>query len=140
MTVSFNGHSLHLHTMLCLTMLNIPPHMLPQTSHPSTLSVLHTENHIVYNVLEDMGDAKRQVLVRDNDVGKTIAFDQRISNLKEVYTSDGYKMFTRGTVQTTLPPNKKKISGCLCSSFDAQIEDLQRDESNMREEAQRRKM
>jgi hypothetical protein len=34
--------------------LNIPPHMLPQTSHPTTLSVLHTENPIVFNVLVDM--------------------------------------------------------------------------------------
>ncbi|XP_062153767.1 structural maintenance of chromosomes protein 6B-like isoform X1 [Alnus glutinosa] len=116
--------------------LNIPPHMLPQTSHPTTLSVLHTENHIVFNVLVDMGDAERQVLVRDYDMGKAVAFGQRILNLKEVYTSDGYKMFSRGSVQTTLPPNKKQRSGRLCSSFDDQIKDLQRDESNLREEAQ----
>jgi hypothetical protein len=38
------------------------------------------------------GDAERQVLVRDYDMGKAVAFGQRILNLKEVYTSDGYKM------------------------------------------------
>lgn len=32
------------------------------------------------------------MLVKDYDAGKAVAFDQRISNLKEVYTSDGYKM------------------------------------------------
>ncbi|KAG6659254.1 structural maintenance of chromosomes protein 6B-like isoform X1 [Carya illinoinensis] len=119
--------------------LNIPPHMLPQTSHPTTLSVLHTENHIVFNVLVDMGDAERQVLVRDYNAGKAVAFEERILNLKEVYTLDGYKMFSRGSVQTTLPPNKKQRSGRLCSSFDDQIMDLQRDESNINEEAQERK-
>lgn len=36
--------------------------------------------------------AERLVLVKDYDVGKTVAFDQRVPNLKEVYTSDGYKM------------------------------------------------
>lgn len=38
------------------------------------------------------GSAERQVLVQDYEVGKSVAFDQRIPNLKEVYTSDGYKM------------------------------------------------
>lgn len=47
--------------------------------------------------------------------------------------------FSRGSVQTTLPPNKKQRSGRLCSSFDDQIMDLQRDESNINEEAQQRK-
>lgn len=32
------------------------------------------------------------MLVKDYDAGKAVAFEQRISNLKEVYTSDGYKM------------------------------------------------
>ncbi|KAG6699921.1 hypothetical protein I3843_08G082600 [Carya illinoinensis] len=47
--------------------------------------------------------------------------------------------FSRGSVQTTLSPNKKQRSGRLCSSFDDQIMDLQRDESNINEEAQQRK-
>lgn len=34
--------------------LHIPPHMLPQTRHPTTLSLLHSENHTVVNVLVDM--------------------------------------------------------------------------------------
>ena len=40
--------------LLTLCRLDIRPHMLPQTNHPTTLSVLQTENHIVYNVLVDM--------------------------------------------------------------------------------------
>uniref|UniRef100_A0A2N9ED29 Rad50/SbcC-type AAA domain-containing protein n=1 Tax=Fagus sylvatica TaxID=28930 RepID=A0A2N9ED29_FAGSY len=119
--------------------LDIRPNMLPQTNHPTTLSVLQTENHIVFNVLVDMGDAERQVLVRDYENGKAVAFEKRIPNLKEVYTLDGYKMFSRGSVQTTLPPNKKQRSGRLCSSFDDQIKDLQRDASNVKEEAQQRR-
>lgn len=39
------------------------------------------------------GNAERQVLVKDYEVGKTVAFDQRVPNLKEVYTTDGYKMY-----------------------------------------------
>ncbi|KAK4570872.1 hypothetical protein RGQ29_029649 [Quercus rubra] len=119
--------------------LDIRPHMLPQTNHPTTLSVLQTENHIVYNVLVDMGDAERQVLVRDYDMGKAVAFEQRILNLKEVHTLDGYKMFSRGSVQTILPPNRKLRRGRLCSSFDGQINDLQRDASHVNEEAQQRR-
>jgi hypothetical protein len=38
------------------------------------------------------GDAERQVLVRDYENGKAVAFEKRIPNLKEVYTLDGYKM------------------------------------------------
>lgn len=34
--------------------LDIPHHMIPQTSHLTTLSVLHSENHTVINVLVDM--------------------------------------------------------------------------------------
>lgn len=42
--------------------------------------------------LHFQGDAERQVLVRDYDMGKAVAFEQRIQNLKEVHTLDGYKM------------------------------------------------
>lgn len=38
------------------------------------------------------GSAERQVLVEDYDAGKAVAFEKQISNLKEVYTIDGYKM------------------------------------------------
>ncbi len=48
--------------------------------------------HLVTSLLYFQGDAERQVLVRDYDMGKAVAFGQRILNLKEVYTSDGYKM------------------------------------------------
>ena len=105
--------------------LNIPPHMLPQTSHPTTLSLLHCENHTVVNVLIDIvsslflwlkhylllhtvdlpnsthdcstifcfqGSVERQVLVRNYEEGTKVAFDQRIPNLKEVYTLDSPKV------------------------------------------------
>ncbi|XP_023549942.1 structural maintenance of chromosomes protein 6B-like isoform X2 [Cucurbita pepo subsp. pepo] len=117
-------------------LLDIPAHMLPQTKHPTTLSVIHSESHTVINVLIDKGDAERQVLVKDYDVGKSVAFDQRIKNLKEVFTLDGYKMFSRGSVQTILPPVKRPRSGRLCSSFDDQIKSLEKDTSNMKEEAE----
>uniref|UniRef100_A0A9I9DEZ5 RecF/RecN/SMC N-terminal domain-containing protein n=1 Tax=Cucumis melo TaxID=3656 RepID=A0A9I9DEZ5_CUCME len=116
--------------------LNIPAHMLPQTKHPTTLSVIHSENHTVVNVLIDKGDAERQVLVKDYNVGKSVAFDQRISNLKEVFTLDGYKMFSRGSVQTILPPVRKPRSGRLCSSFDDQIKSLEKDALNVKQEAE----
>ncbi|EEF51573.1 structural maintenance of chromosomes protein 6B [Ricinus communis] len=114
----------------------IPSHMLPQTSSPTTLSVLRSENDTVLNVLVDMGSAERQVLVEDYDVGKAVAFDRKIQNLKEVYTLDGYKMFSRGSVQTVLPPNKKARTGRLCSSYDDQIKDLEQDASHVRKKAE----
>ncbi|KAL5810852.1 hypothetical protein ACOSQ4_027420 [Xanthoceras sorbifolium] len=117
--------------------LNLPHHMLPQTKHPTILSVLHSDNPTVINVLVDMGHVERQVLVRDYDVGKAVAFEQRISNLKEVYTLDGHRMFSRGSVQTILPLSKKLRTGRLCSSYDEKIKDLEKDALNVREEAQK---
>ncbi|XP_069154385.1 structural maintenance of chromosomes protein 6B isoform X2 [Solanum lycopersicum] len=105
--------------------LHIPDHMLPQTHHPTAISVLRSDNPTVLNVLIDVGSAERQVLVKDYDAGKTVAFDQRISNLKEVYTSDGYKMFSRGSVQTTLPPMKNMRGGRLSGSYDDKIKTLE---------------
>ncbi|XP_071724067.1 LOW QUALITY PROTEIN: structural maintenance of chromosomes protein 6B-like [Rutidosis leptorrhynchoides] len=122
--------------------LNMPPHMLPQTRHPTTYSVLNSDSHIVLNVLVDMGSVERQVLVQNYDAGKAVAFDQRVSNLKEVYTLDGYKMFSRGSVQTVLPPNKRARGGRLCGSYDDQIKALEREAAGVREEVehhQRRK-
>ncbi|KAK3221082.1 hypothetical protein Dsin_015052 [Dipteronia sinensis] len=117
--------------------LNLPHHMLPQTNHPTILSVLHSDNPTVINVLVDMGNVERQVLVRDYDAGKAVAFEQRISNLKEVFTLDGHRMFSRGSVQTILPLNKKMRTGRLCSSYDEKIKDLEKDALNVREESQR---
>ncbi|KAH0768561.1 hypothetical protein KY285_004432 [Solanum tuberosum] len=105
--------------------LHIPDHMLPQTHHPTAISVLRSDNPTVLNVLIDVGNAERQVLVKDYDAGKTVAFDQRISNLKEVYTSDGYKMFSRGSVQTILPPMKNTRGGRLSGSYDNKIKTLE---------------
>ncbi|XP_026407116.1 structural maintenance of chromosomes protein 6B-like isoform X1 [Papaver somniferum] len=113
--------------------LNIPDNMLPHTSHPTVLSVLQSDNPTVLNVLVDMGNAERQVLVSNYDVGKSVAFDQRIPNLKEVFTSDGTKMFSRGLVQTTLPPNKWTRSGRLCGSVDGQIDNIEEEASKMQD-------
>ncbi|KAL7582405.1 hypothetical protein Lser_V15G43696 [Lactuca serriola] len=115
--------------------LQIPNHMLPQTNHPTAISVMQSDSPTVVNVLVDVGGAERQVLVRDYDMGKTIAFDQRIPNLKEVYTLEGQRMFSRGSAQTTLPPNKNARSGRLCSSYDDQIKIYEREAIHMQEEA-----
>ncbi|KAH9678476.1 Structural maintenance of chromosomes protein 6B [Citrus sinensis] len=108
--------------------LSLPHHMLPHTKHPTTLSVLQSDN--------PTGSAERQVLVRDYDVGKAVAFEQRISNLKEVYTLDGHKMFSRGSVQTILPLNRRIRTGRLCGSYDEKIKDLERAALHVQEEAQ----
>ncbi|KAI3918712.1 hypothetical protein MKX01_042032 [Papaver californicum] len=113
--------------------LNIPDNMLPQTNHPTVLSVLQSDNPTVLNVLVDMGSAERQVLVSNYEVGKSVAFEQRIPNLKEVFTSDGTKMFFRGSVQTTLPPNKWLRSGRLCGSVDGQIVNFEEEASKMKD-------
>ncbi|XP_020215308.1 structural maintenance of chromosomes protein 6B [Cajanus cajan] len=104
--------------------LMMPQHMLPDTEHPSVLSVLQCENHTVINVLVDLGNVERQVLVNDYETGKVVAFERRIRNLKEVYASNGCRMFSRGSVQTVLPPNKKQRTGRLCGSFEDEIEKL----------------
>ncbi|KAJ8747970.1 hypothetical protein K2173_014372 [Erythroxylum novogranatense] len=107
-------------------------HMRPQTNNPTTLAVIHSDNDTVLNVLVDL----RQVLVEDYDAGKAVAFEKRISNLKEVYTLDGYKMFSRGSVQTVLPPNKKLRTGRLCASYDSQIMRLEEDATYVRNESE----
>ncbi|KAM7499521.1 hypothetical protein LguiA_023935 [Lonicera macranthoides] len=116
--------------------LNIPIHMLPQTNQPTTISVIHSDTPTVVNVLVDVGSAERQVLVKDYEDGKSVAFDQRISNLKEVYTLDGYRMFSRGSAQTILPPNKHVRTGRLCTSYDDQIQKLESDALVVQEQAQ----
>ncbi|CAL0334296.1 unnamed protein product [Lupinus luteus] len=105
--------------------LMIPSHMLPDTNHPSIFSILQSDNHIVINVLVDLGNVERQVLVNDYNIGKVIAFEQRIHNLKEVYMANGSKCFSRGSVQTHIPPSKWIRTGRLRSSFEDQIKDLQ---------------
>ncbi|XP_006664916.1 structural maintenance of chromosomes protein 6B-like [Oryza brachyantha] len=105
--------------------LNIPDHLLPSTTHPTVLSVICSENPTVLNVLVDQGGAERTVLVRDYEVGKSVAFDHRIQNLKDVYTSDGYRMFSRGSVQTVLPPYRRGNAGRLCSSLGEKIAEME---------------
>ncbi|RDX92053.1 Structural maintenance of chromosomes protein 6A, partial [Mucuna pruriens] len=110
--------------------LTIPQHMLPHTEHPSILSVLQCENHTVVNVLVDLGNVERQVLVNDYEAGKVVAFERRIRNLKEVYTENGCRIFSRGSVQTVLPPNKRQRTGRLCGSFEDEIEKLHAEASD----------
>ncbi|KAL6530279.1 hypothetical protein OROHE_014632 [Orobanche hederae] len=117
--------------------IDIPRHMLPHTNHPTAFSVMHSDNPTVMNVLVDVASAERQVLVKDYDAGKMVAFDQRISNLKEVYTSDGYKMFSRGSAQTILPPNKNFRAGRLCCSFDEEIKNMEKMALEAEENVQR---
>ncbi|KAL0874759.1 hypothetical protein Bca101_024464 [Brassica carinata] len=113
----------------------IPRHMVPQTEHPTILSVLHSENHTVLNVLVDVMGVERQVLAENYEVGKTVAFERRLAHLKDVFTIDGYRMFSRGPVQTTLPPRARR-STRLCASFDDQIKDLEVEASNEQSEIQ----
>ncbi|KAL3337858.1 hypothetical protein AABB24_030151 [Solanum stoloniferum] len=120
--------------------LHIPDHMLPQTHHPTAISVLRSDNPTVLNVLIDVGNAERQVLVKDYDAGKTVAFDQHISNLKEVYTSDGYKMFSRGSAQTILPPMKNARGGRLSGSYDNKIKTLENEAFEAQNKARQSKV
>ncbi|XP_024637868.1 structural maintenance of chromosomes protein 6A isoform X2 [Medicago truncatula] len=110
--------------------LMIPERMRPNTNHPSILSILQCENDTVLNVLVDQGNVERQVLVNDYGIGKVIAFEKRIQNLKEVFTVEGYKMFSRGSVETILPPRRNQLYGRLSSSVEADIEKLSNDASN----------
>ncbi|CAN6460828.1 unnamed protein product [Victoria cruziana] len=114
-------------------LLNIPNNMLPQTDHPTTISVIHTEIPTIINVLVDQGNAERQVLVQGYDVGKSVAFEQKIPNLKEVYTVEGCRMFQRGSVQTILPPNRRIRTGRLCGSVDERIKELEEEASRVSE-------
>nr|CAB3449120.1 unnamed protein product [Digitaria exilis] len=106
-------------------------HLLPSTKHPTILSVIHSESPTILNVLVDQGHAERQVLVQDYEVGKSVAFDQRIRNLKEVYTPDGARMFFKGSVQTFLPPNRKGRVGRLCTSLGEKITEMQKEATGM---------
>ncbi|KAK7255916.1 hypothetical protein RIF29_29344 [Crotalaria pallida] len=105
--------------------LMIPQYMLPDTKHPSVLSLLQSDNHIVINVIVDHKAVERTVLVKDYETGKAVAYEQRIQNLKEVYMADGSKIFWRGSVQTHHPPLQWMRTGRLCSSFEDQIKDLE---------------
>ncbi|GER35076.1 structural maintenance of chromosomes family protein [Striga asiatica] len=117
--------------------IDIPRHMLPQTNHPTAFSVMCSDNPTVLNVLVDVVGAERQVLVKDYDAGKKVAFEQRVANLKEVFTSDGYKMFSRNSSETILPPHKSSNSRRLCGSFDHEIKHLEKDVLETKENVQR---
>ncbi|KAG2589581.1 hypothetical protein PVAP13_5NG371900 [Panicum virgatum] len=110
----------------------IPNHLLPSTTHPTILSVIHSENPTILNVLVDQGHTERQVLVQDYEAGKSVAFDKRIRNLKEVYTSDGSKMFYRASVETILPPNRKWRAGRLCTSLGEKIIEIENETAEIK--------
>nr|AHB53235.1 SMC6 protein [Zea mays] len=112
---------------------DIPDHLLPSTPHPTVPSVIHSEIPTILNVLVDQGHAERQVLVRDDETGKSVAFDQRIRNLKEVYTSDGCKMFCRGSVQTILPANRNWRAGRLCTSLEEKITEMEQEATEIKQ-------
>ncbi|KAK3132524.1 hypothetical protein QOZ80_6AG0523890 [Eleusine coracana subsp. coracana] len=114
-------------------LLEIPPHSLPSTAHPTILSVIYSEVPTVLNVLIDMGHIERQVLAQNYEVGKSIAFDHRIRNLKEVYTSDGCKMFSRGSVQTILPPIRNLRAGRLCTSLGERIAEMVKEANEIKQ-------
>ncbi|TVU10824.1 hypothetical protein EJB05_44376 [Eragrostis curvula] len=111
--------------------LPVPDHSLPSTAYPTILSVIDSEIPTVINVLIDMGHVERQVLVPNYEVGKSVAFDHRIRNLKEVYTSDGYKMFSRGSVQTILPPFRNMRAGRLCTSLGERIAEMEKESTEI---------
>ncbi|CAN6172055.1 unnamed protein product [Urochloa humidicola] len=117
----------------------IPNHFLPSTPHPTTLSVIRSENPTILNVLVDQGHAERQVLVRDYEMGKSVAFEQRIQNLKEVYTSDGCKMFYRRSVQTILPSNRNWRAGRLCTSLGETITEMKNEATGIEQVNSERK-
>ncbi|MBA0593172.1 hypothetical protein Gorai_010129, partial [Gossypium raimondii] len=137
----------------------IPNHSLPQTSHPTTLSVLHSDNPTIYNVLVDVCKAERQVLVKDYNMGRAVAFDQRIPNMLESNTFSLYylakpaiscvkqshpdvvapkdmykKRFSRGSVQTVLPINKNLKIGRLRGSFGDQVKEFESHVSNIQQD------
>ncbi|KAL6854585.1 hypothetical protein ACP4OV_019147 [Aristida adscensionis] len=113
--------------------LHIPKHMLPSTAHPTVLSVIRSDNPTIQNVLIDQGHAERHVLVRDYEEGKSVAFDQRIRNLKDVYTSDGFRMFYRGSVQTTLPPQKNGRADRLCASLEERLTQMEEEAAGIKQ-------
>ncbi|KAK9120624.1 hypothetical protein Syun_018241 [Stephania yunnanensis] len=90
----------------------------------------HKDSLILRNCAKE-GNAERQVLVNNYEVGKSVAFDQRIPNLKEVV----HFRFSRGSVETVLPPFKKMRTGRLCESFDDQIQSFQKEASELQEVA-----
>eukprot|EP01018_Ginkgo_biloba_P007528 Gb_31282 [translate_table: standard] len=114
-------------------LLNIPERMLPDKSLQTVMSAIHAEIPTVINVLVDQGSMERQVLVKDYEMGKAVAFENRIPNIKEVFTMDGYKMFSRGSVQTTLPPDRRIRAGRLCAAIDEKIVEYENEASKLSE-------
>ncbi|GLJ46058.1 hypothetical protein SUGI_0970300 [Cryptomeria japonica] len=114
-------------------LLNIPDRMLPDKSLQTVMSTIHTEIPTIVNVLVDQGSMERQVLVRDYEMGKAVAFENRSPNVKEVFTMDGFKMFSRGSVQTTLPPDRRIRLGRLCAAIGEKIDEYENEASKIPE-------
>lgn len=114
-------------------LLSIPERMLPDKKLQTVMSAIHAEIPTIINVLVDQGSMERQVLVKDYDTGKTVAFESNIPNIKEVFTMDGYKMFSRGSVQTTLPPDRRIRAGRLCAAIEEKIFEYENEVSKISE-------
>lgn len=119
-------------------LLNIPQHMLPDRNLVTVRSVLCIESPTVMNVLIDQGSVERQVLVNDYDEGKHVVFERKADHVKEAFTLDGTRMFTRGGSQTTLPPDTRLQSGRLCAAVDEIIRRVERDVSNVSQDIEAR--
>jgi len=70
--------------------------------------------------------------VQDYKVGKSVAFDKSIRNMKEVCTADGCKMFCRGSVETFLPPNRKWRAGRSCTSLGEKMIDIENEAAEIK--------
>lgn len=114
-------------------LLSIPERMLPDKKLQTVMSAIHAEIPTIINVLVDQGSMERQVLVKDYDMGKTVAFESNVPNIKEVFTMDGYKMFSRGSVQTTLPPDRRIRAGRLCAAIEEKIFEYENEASKISE-------
>lgn len=114
--------------------LNIPQHMQPDRALMTVKSLLSIETPTIMNVLVDRGSVERQVLVKDYNEGKHVIFERKAAHVKEAYTLDGTKMFTRGNIQTTLPPDTRGRSGRLCAAVEDVIQHVEKDMLSMRED------
>jgi chromosome segregation ATPase len=103
--------------------LQLPPHLLPDSSLRTVMSVLQSDNHVVMNVLVDQGSIERQVLAKDYNEGKLIAFGNShlSNNVKEVLTADGIKLFSRNGSETILNRDRR-VQGRLGVHVGHQLE------------------
>jgi chromosome segregation ATPase len=114
--------------------LQLPPHLLPDSSLRTVMSVLQSDNHVVMNVLVDQGSIERQVLAKDYNEGKLIAFGNSHlgNNVKEVLTADGIKLFSRNGSETILNRDRR-VQGRLGVHVGHQLETAEVEASALQE-------